>query len=100
MIRERVTSEITPVNAEQSATSNNDEATYGAGLAIDMDLGTTNGANFASGTPSPWLKLTLNKVHCVQDVIIYYLDGNPLITWTCSDSECGKKRNKMRTIFI
>ena len=91
-IRERVTGEITPVSAEQSGTLNEeDEDENGAELAIDMDLDTANLANFETDTPSPWLKLTLDKVYCVQDVIMYYFDGNPLITWTCTDSECGKK---------
>ena len=91
-IRERVTGEITPVSAEQSGALNEeDEDENGAGLAIDLDLGTANLANFGTDTPSPWLKLTLDKVHCIQDVIMFYFDGNPLITWTCSDTECGEK---------
>ena len=90
VMRERVTGEITPVTAEQSGTLN-EEDEDGAGLAIDMDLDTANLANFETVTPSPWLKLTLDKVYCVQNVIMYNFDGNPLITWTCTDSECGKK---------
>ena len=88
-MRERVSGEIIPASAEQSATLNNDEAYNGAELAIDLDLETSNGANIASDTPSPWLKLTLEKVHCVQQVIMYDSYGNSLITWTCSENDCG-----------
>ena len=88
-MRERVSDEIIPASAEQSATLNDDEVNNGAELAIDMDLGTANGANIASNTPSPWLKLTLEKVHCVQQVIMYDSRGDPLITWTCNENDCG-----------
>ena len=88
-MRERVSGEIIPASAEQSATLNDDEVKNGAELAIDLDLETSNGANIASDTHSPWLKLTLEKVHCVQQVIMFDSYGNSLITWTCSESDCG-----------
>ena len=85
--RERQADEITPVRAEQSATKDNDEARYGAGNAIDLNLDTHN--NVLPGTDGTiWLKLTLDKVYCVQQVIRYFIDGNPLLTWTCTDTDC------------
>ena len=84
MIRERVSNEITPASAEQSATLDDD----GAELAIDLDLGTANSADLASASQSAWLKLTLGKVFCVESVIIHDSSGNPLITWTCSEEDC------------
>ena len=36
----------------------------------------------------PWLKIKLSRVHCVQQVIWYNSNGNPLYTWTCSQPKC------------
>ncbi|KAL5254005.1 hypothetical protein ACHWQZ_G013686 [Mnemiopsis leidyi] len=88
LMRERVPGEITPASAVQSATFNDDVVHHGAELAIDMDLETANIANPTTDTPSPWLKLTLDKVYCVERVIIYDSSGSTLITWTCSEDEC------------
>ncbi|KAL5254038.1 hypothetical protein ACHWQZ_G013707 [Mnemiopsis leidyi] len=84
-MRERVPGEITPASAVQSATFNDDVVNHGAELAIDMDLETANIANPTTDTPSPWIKLTLDKVYCVERVIIYDSSGSTLITWTCSE---------------
>ena len=85
--RVREDGEIIPVSVEQSATKDNNEASYGAGRAIDLDLGTRSRTEPGSdGTI--WLKLTLDKVYCVQQVIRYRSDGTPLLTWTCTDTDC------------
>ena len=84
--RGRVADEITPVSVEQSATKDNDEAKYGAGNAIDLDLDTRTWT--VPGTDgTTWLKLTLDKVYCVQQVIWYFSDGTR--TWTCTDTDCS-----------
>ena len=84
----REAGEITPVSAEHSATRNNDETSYGAGRAIDLDLDSYSYTLRGSDGTS-WLKLTLDKVHCVQQVIFYRTDGTPLLTWTCTDTDCS-----------
>ena len=68
VMRERVPGEITPASAVQSATFNDDVVHHGAELAIDVDLETANIANPTTDTPSPWIKLTLDKVYCVERV--------------------------------
>ena len=74
---------------EQSATHNNNEAKYGAGLATDLDLGTYS-VTVAGSDGTMWLKLTLDEVYCVEKVIGYATDGTPLLTWTCTDTDCSK----------
>ena len=85
--RERVAGEIIPVSVEQSATLNNDEANNGAGLAIDLDP-ITHSYSAAGADGTIWLKLTLEKVDCVQHVIWYH-KSNPYQTWTCSKTSCN-----------
>ena len=85
----READEITPVSAEHSATHNNDEAIYGAGRAIDLDL-VTRSFTGAGSDGAIWLKLTLDKVYCVQQVIWYeYRDGTSHLTWTCTNTDCN-----------
>ena len=36
------------------------------------------------------MKLTLDKVVCVEQVIRYRNDGTPRNTWTCTDTDCSK----------
>ena len=70
---------------EHSATIANDDASYGAARAIDLDLDTDSGTTTGSdGTV--WLKLNLDKVHCVQQVMWYLSDGIPYLTWACTDT--------------
>ena len=86
-MREREAGEITPVSAEQSATRNNNEANNGAGLAIDLDVHTkTDTVAGADGTI--WLKITLDKVYCVEQVKRYNRTGKARITWTCTEDDC------------
>ena len=86
--REREAGEITRVSAKQSATKYKKGAKYGAGRAIDLDLDTHSWTVAGSGGTT-WLKVTLDKVHCVQQVIIYKIDGTPFRTWTCTDTDCS-----------
>ena len=86
--RERVTDELTPVSVEHSATLYNDEAKNGAGRAIDLDLET-----YPITVPGPdgtmWLQITLDKVHCVRQAMMYKISVNPDLTWTCTETDCS-----------
>ena len=84
MIRDRVSDEIIPVSAEQSATHNNN----GAGNAIDMNIGTFTGT-IAGSDGRCWLKVNLGKVFCVQQVIWFDTDGSYYNTWTCLKNDCS-----------
>ena len=84
----RQAGEIIPVSVEQSATVNNDEAKYGAGNAIDLDLDTYSKTESGSDGTT-WLKVNLDKVYCVQHVMRYINDGTPYQTWTCTDTDCS-----------
>ena len=86
--RERQAGEITRVSAEQSATKYNYENKYGAGNTIDLDLDTQSWPKAGSDGTS-WLRLTLDKVYCVEQVIRYRDKGTPLLTWTCTDTDCS-----------
>ncbi|KAL5254425.1 hypothetical protein ACHWQZ_G014016 [Mnemiopsis leidyi] len=87
-IREKVAGEVTPVNAQQSATYQKDEEQYGARRAIDLDLTTRSWIDPNSGGSS-WLKVRLGKVLCVRRGIWYYKDGPPYLTWTCTHNDCN-----------
>ena len=87
--RVREADEIIPVSAEQSATKDNDEANNGAGRAIDLNLDTYNQAGAGSDGTS-WLKVTLDSVYCVEQVIWYYSAGTTFLTWTCTDTDCSR----------
>ena len=80
----REAGEIIPVSAEHSATRNNDEVNNNAGRAIDLDLDTYNEA-VAGSDGKFWLKVTLDKVHCVHKVMIY----GPAYTWICTNIDCS-----------
>ena len=79
--------EITPVSAEQSATGDDNEATNGAHLAIDLDFDTRSWT-VSDQDDNTWLRLTLDQVHCVTRVIWYWRDGTPGRSWGCSDTQC------------
>ena len=61
---------------------------YAASNAIDLDLKTAAAATTDS-TGVTWLELTLDQVHCVEQVIWIWSDGSPFYTWTCSDTDCS-----------
>ena len=79
-----MTGEIVPVSAGHSRTHGH----HIAALAIDLDLDT-----YAQTTPNRnWdqsLEISLDQETCVKQVIKYSRDGNPSLTWTCSDSDCS-----------
>ena len=87
--RERVDDEMTPAKADHSKTGKKPSYNYDAGKAIDMDLGTSS--NTVPGSDgTTWLKVTLDKVHCVRQVIRYKNDGTHYKTWTCTETDCSK----------
>ena len=52
-----------------------------------MDLETRSFTE-ADGDGKAWLKITFDKIYCVEKVVRYQLDGSPGLTWTC-DAENG-----------
>ena len=86
--RERIDDEIIPETAEQSKSYEENELQFSAKHAIDLNWDTLS---FTSAGPDgkSWLKIKLSQVHCVQQVIWYNSDGNPLFTWTCSQTDCA-----------
>ena len=86
--RNRIAGEIIPVSAEHSATKSNSDLSYGAGKAIDLAQSTAS-QTVSGSYRYPWLKLNLDKVHCVHQVITYFNNGKPSETWTCTNSDCS-----------
>ena len=87
MIREREVGEIIPVNAEQSATKDNDNDDYGAGRAIDMDSSTSSHA-VADSDGLIWIKIHLGQVYCIKQVVRYGDSVEPWQTWNCTHLGC------------
>ena len=87
--REREAGEITPVSAEHSANLNNDETNHGAWRAIDANLGTISTA-VAGLDGTVWIKVTLDKLYCVQRGKRLRTNGTPRCTWICSDTDCSR----------
>ena len=85
----REAGEIIPVSAKHSRALHNDEATYRAKHAIDLDLD-TNSYTKAGSDGTCWLKLILDKVYCVQHLKLYWPSGDPVFTLTCTYSDCNK----------
>ena len=86
--RERLYGEVIPQGVEHSSTEAADEEKWAAAHSVDLDFTTRSGTNSGPGGTS-WLKLTLNAVHCVEQVVRYNRDGNPYQTWTCSMTDCS-----------
>ena len=86
-MRERVLGEVIPLKAEQTHTKDGNEAKYGAGNAIDLNLSTNSWRGPGPGGKS-WLKITLRKLECVQRVISYFESGDTFLTWICNDLNC------------
>ena len=82
--RTRIPNEIIPVKAEQSKSLFGHDANWAINLELELDSRTTAGSDGRS-----WLKITLSKVHCIQQVITYYQDGTPKRTATCTSSDCS-----------
>ena len=71
---------------EQSATKDNDDVNYGTGLAIDMNMGTSSHA-VADPDNKVWIKIHLDQVNCIQQVIRKY--NVYTYTWTCTVDDCA-----------
>ena len=94
VLRQRYANEIVPKRAEQSHTLDDNEWLNGAGKAIDMNLETgsyafTKASGSSSTTPM-WLKIILDQVHCVHQVIWDNRHGSSYQkVWTCNSEGCG-----------
>ena len=86
-MRERIADEIAPVSAENSLTYKDNEETYAAAQAIDLNWDTRSLTSAGSDGKS-WLKIKLSQVYCVRQVIWYSSKDNPFLTWTCSQPKC------------
>ena len=86
--RQRDQNEIVPARAEHYSTHLNNETVYGAGNAIDLDLETDSMTDPDPTTGKYWLKVFLNHVHCVKQVIWYHSDNVAFQTWTCTEDHC------------
>ena len=99
MIRDLVAGEIKPARAELSATKDNDEVNYGAGRAFDKDLDTFS-IPVAGSDGKIWLKVTLDEVRCVRNVIKYRADGTSARIWTCTEKDCSRCMGTYCSDFI
>ena len=88
--RERETNEIIPASARHSRTKYDNEVKYGADKAIDLDLSTRSYTYPASDGTGSWLEITLPVLYCVERVVRYYRDGNPDLTFTCTETDCSR----------
>ena len=86
--REKLAGEIKPVSAENSHTSNDDKAEYGAAYAFDLDLSTRTSVAPGSDGKSR-LKVHFGKVYRVKQVIRFHSNGERRFTWTCSKTDCS-----------
>ena len=85
-VRKRYPGEIIPIRAEHSNPYKGKEKNA-AKFAIDLDLETTSITSKDSSGLS-WLRITLDKVYCVKQVLWIRKDGNPYLTWSCSSTDC------------
>ena len=88
--RERLAGEIVPVSAQHSGTYEDDETSYGAVNAIDLDFGTRSGSDTTLGSDNTsWLKVSLDQVYCLKQVVWLHKNNAPVHTWTCSATDCS-----------
>ena len=88
--RERLAGEIVPASAEHSGTYENDETSYGAVNAIDLDFGTRSRSDTTLGSDNTsWLKVTLDQVYCLKQVVWLHTDNATVLSWTCSATDCA-----------
>ena len=88
-MRKRVPSEIIPTQTETSKSPELSDEARKAEYATDLDLHTSCWCPPHEGSGKPWLKITLDEVHCVEKVERYYSNGAVYHTWTCADSDCN-----------
>ena len=83
-IRTAAVGEILPTTIEHSATISDEVATY----ALDMNLETRSSTGEDSNG-NVWIKMTLDEVYCLQQVIWFSETGSPKFTWTCLEEDCS-----------
>ncbi|XP_063679506.1 uncharacterized protein LOC134815005 isoform X1 [Bolinopsis microptera] len=86
-MRELLVGQVFPVRSEHSRTREDNEEYYGAANAVDQKLGTRSWTE-ADSDGGVWLKLTLGQVTCVQQIVWYFTTGNPILTYSCSNTDC------------
>ena len=86
-MRDRLPEEINPARAEQSGTFDNNEAQFGARNTIDMVLNTFNMA-VPGSDGNVWLKVVLEREHCVRQVIIN-VGSDSEVKFTCNLIGCS-----------
>ena len=90
-MRAREAGEIIPIREEQSATKDNDDVNYSAGLAIDMIMETSSHAVTGSDGTT-WIEINLDQVHCIKEVGRYVkiTNSGTMTTnkWTCEEDQC------------
>ena len=97
--RERQHSEITPVSIEHSRTYQDNEDDYAAAYTIDLNLDTKS--RTTSGRDGKaWLKVKLANTNCIHQAVGYYKNGNPIIAWTCTSSDCSCKGNIYCSLYF
>ena len=87
-MRSPVPGEIKAVSVTQSSTWRNNEAEYGAHLAIDGDMD-TNTHTYYQSDPS-WFKAKLDRGYCITTVVQHSSNRyQPNNTYTCSQDTCS-----------
>ena len=76
------------MKAEHSHAYKDKEEENAAKYAIDLDLETSSVTTRGPDGKS-WLKITLDHVYCVEQVLWIKKNGSPYITWTCSPTDCS-----------
>ena len=87
--RERVAGEVIPIKAEHSHSDSGKAADHGAQLAIDMDLDTFSSVRRRDLEDEIWLKVTLDQIRCVKEVMRYKGSDGLYQSWTCSENDCN-----------
>jgi hypothetical protein len=83
-----VADEIVPKAVKHSHAYYNNEKKNGASRAIDLDFQTRSRTKEDSNGDI-WLKISLERVHCIDQVVRYNSDGGPENSWTCSKTDCS-----------
>ena len=87
-MRDRSDDEVIPVSTQVSRAIAGE-----AGHAIDLDLSTA--VNFGKAPDGRvWMKITLDQIYCVDNVIEYEKDGSNQFKWVCSQDDCSVCENK------
>ena len=87
-MRTRQQREITPSDVHHSKSKEGKDNEYGAKFATDLNFRTTSISASESG--AIWLEVILNEVHCIDKVLTFSNDGQPRVSWDCSDTNCDE----------